>query len=267
MKNCEIINFINHYCRDTEEWDDYINTDLVFSVVAHGYLYVRPGEDTEKFSMKIMNAIASAVDEGVKNYLGVDGYAWPFETWLRIALARATLIVAKEVFDADYFEEQCACLDPNEEEDGEFLLNKYLNLMNKEQLADFEGWINEWKTCYYVFTTVETWREVQNHFNEMCRKINPSIPSMDNGLVYLAYREKHPEFDMYDYLSKEEVVKGISREIIFDRALAGHMARIFYNTHDTSTIEIYVELVSHYRSVFNRDIYTPDQIFYETVYL
>jgi hypothetical protein len=90
---------------------------------------------------------------------------------------------------------------------------------------------------------------------------------MDNALVYYEYKEKHPEFDLYNYISKEEVIEGISREIIFDRSLAGHMARIFYNTHDTSLIEIYIELVSHYRSIFNRDIYVPYEIFYETIYL
>lgn len=267
MKNYEIIDFINHYCANEEEWDDYLNTDLVFAVVAHGYLYVRPGEDTEEFSIKIMNGISSAVEEGVKNYLGEDGFTWPFKKWIRIALAKSALAVARESFDADYFEEQCEHLDLNEQEDGEYLLNKHLNLMSKEQLADFEGWIDEWKTYYYVFTTIETRHEVQNHFNEICRKIDPSIPAMDNERVYFAYMGKHREFNMYDYLSKEEMVEGISKEIIFDRSLAGHMARIFYNTHDTSLIEIYIELVSHYRSIFNRDIYVPYEIFYETIYL
>lgn len=267
MKNHEIINYISHYCSSKEEWDDYLNTDLVFAVVAHGYLYVRPGEATEEFSMKLMNSIASAVEEGVKNYLGADGFTWPFETWIHISLAKAALSIAREKFDIDYFEEQCARLDPNEEEEGEYLLNKYLNLMDKEQLAAFEEWVNEWKTDYYVFTTVETRHEVKKHFNEICRRINPSIPSMDNALEYFAYEEKYPEFDMFDYLSKEEITRGISREIIFDRSLAGHMARIFYDTHNTNLIEVYVELVSIYRSMFNRDIYTPHQIFYETLYL
>ena len=266
MKNYEIINFINHYCANEEEWNDYMNIDLVFAVVAHGYLYVRPGEATEEFSMKIMNSISSAVEEGVNNYLGEYGFTWPFETWIRISLAKVALNVAREAFDADYFEEQCALLDSNEEEEGEYLLNKYLNLMDKEQLVSFEQWVDEWKTDYYVFTTVETRLNVHKHFNELCRRIDLSIPSMDNAREYFAYAEKHPEFDMYDYLSKEEIVEGVSREIIFDRSLAGHMARLFYNTHDTSTIEIYVELVSNYRSIFNMDIYTPYQIFYETLY-
>lgn len=266
MKNYEIIDFINFYCTDKGEWLDYLNADLIFSIIAHGYLYVRPGEATEEFSMKLMNTIAPAVKEGVGNYLGKDRFTWPFETWIRISLAKAALNVAREVFDAEYFDEQCTHLDPDEDDDGEYLLNKYLNLMDKEQLADFESWIDIWKTDYYVFTTVETRHEIYKHFNEICRKIDPSIPSMDNALTYFAYEEKHPEFDMYDYLSREEMIEGISREIIFDRSLAGHMARILYNTHDTSTIEIYVELVSHYRSIFNRDIYTTYQIYYETIY-
>ena len=28
MKNFEMINLINHFCREQEEWDDYINTDI-----------------------------------------------------------------------------------------------------------------------------------------------------------------------------------------------------------------------------------------------
>lgn len=267
MKNYEIINLINHFCRGQEEWDDYINTDIVFAIVAHGYLYIRPGKTTEEFRMKIMNSISSAVEEGVNNYLGPDGEIRPFETWLRISLAKAALTVARELFDADYFEEKCAILNANEEENGEYLLDKYLNLMDKDQLVDFEGWINDWCKYYYVFTPDGTRYEVHKNFNEICREINPSIPTLDNVLEYFEYQEKHPEFDMFDYLSKEEIAKGIAREIIFDRSLAGHMARIFYDTHDTDLIEIYIELTSHYQSIFNRDIYTPYEIFYETLYL
>lgn len=267
MKNYEIINLINHFCRGQEEWDDYINTDIVFAIVAHGYLYIRPGKDTEEFAMKIMNSISSAVEEGVNNYLGPDGEIWPFDSWIRISLAKAALTVARELFDADYFEEKYSSYDINEEETGEYLLDKYLNLMDKDQLIDFDEWIDEWRTHYYVFTTVDMRHEVYRDFNEKCRKINPAVPTHDNMLEYVEYEKNHPEFDMFDFLSKEEIINGISKEIIFDRSLAGHMARLYFDTCDINLIETYIELASHYRSIFHRDIYTPDDIFYETIYL
>ena len=98
-----------------------------------------------------------------------------------------------------------------------------------------------------------------------CREINPSLPEKAYGLEYLAFREKNPYY-MFDYLSNEEIVDAIKHEIIWNKSLAGHVARMFYNTNSVGTMESYIELISTYERVFKGDIYKPD-IFYETLNL
>ncbi len=56
MKNSEIIYYIDRYCAQKKDFDSPLNTDLAFTMLAHGYLYIRPGEDTEKFVSDVLDA-------------------------------------------------------------------------------------------------------------------------------------------------------------------------------------------------------------------
>lgn len=262
MKNYEIINYINRFCANKEELDP-INADLAYAILAHGYLYVRPGNSTDEFRMKIMNIIPTAVEESVKNYLEEGVCSWPFEEWIRISVSNYVLNVASEMFDVEYFEEQSVYLRPDEE-CGQGLLEEYLRQMDKEQLIDFEGFIDYYSAYYLVFTNSDTKHEIFKKYNEICRKVSPSIPGTDDVLKYIEFLQQYPDFDMFDYLNKEDIVKAISEEIIFDRSLAGHIARMFYYVNDVEFMEIYVELAGIYHRLFHKDIYAPD-LFYETL--
>ena len=44
MKNCEIVQYINRYCAHNNDLNTNINADLAYAILAHGYLYVRPGD-------------------------------------------------------------------------------------------------------------------------------------------------------------------------------------------------------------------------------
>ena len=52
--------------------------------------------------------------------------------------------------------------------------------------------------------------------------------------------------------------------IVWNKSLAGHLARMTYHTNGLGVMDSYIELISTYERVFGKDIYNPD-IFYETL--
>lgn len=263
MKNREIIEFIDHFCAHKENLDTVINADLAYTFLAHGYLYVRPGKPTEKFIKKVIKSLKEGIRGGIKKALRDDCSMWPLDEWIRMCVAKSVLNIARAAFDKEYFVEQIACLDADEECD-EGLLDKYLNLMSKEQICDFMDDVSYFRANDLAFTTLETEIAILDELNDRCRKVNSAIPEA-NCFEYFTLREENPCY-MFDYLSKKEIISAIKREIIFNKSLAGHMARILYSTNSVNAIEHYIELISIYERLFGKDVYKPD-IFYETLYL
>lgn len=255
MKNCEIVQYIERFCANKEEID-CLNTDLAYAILAHGYLYVRPGEAADKFKLEIINVLNAGVEEGVNNYLEDIYESWPLDEWIRMAIAQFALNVARDAFDADYFEEQCALLDDYEDCDKK-ILDKYLKLMEKEQLLLFMDEVSYYRARYVVFSNFEIEHKVNKELHELCRNLDPTLPDMDDVLKYLRFREKHPDY-MFDYLSVEDIANAFRKVITRDVGLAGHLARMIYYTNNTYTMEQYVELIGSYERTFGKDIYDPD---------
>ncbi len=262
MKNYEIIQFIDRFCAQGEELDTCGNADLAYTILAHGYLYVRPGKPTEKFTFKVIEALKNGAIDGVNNYFNSGCYMWPLDECIRISTASAMLKVARKAFDKRYFKKQIACLDPDETcDDG--LLDKYLKLMSKEQLCDFMSEVSYCRANDLAFTSFETEVGITDELHERCRKVNSMLPETTSGYKYLAFRTNNPYY-LCDYLSNEEIISAIKSEILFNKSLAGHVARTLYNTNSVMVIYPYIKLISTYERVFRGDIYKPD-IFYETL--
>ena len=260
MKNSEIIKYIDRFCAHKEEID-LINIDLVYTILAHGYLYVKPGKTSEKFKKKERKALKVGFQDGIENSF-MDGWrAYPLDEWIRVSVAKAVLKVARAAFDRDYFAEQITYLDPDEVCD-ESLLDKYLGLMNKKQLLDFDKAISHCSSWYFAFTTFETMVKTNDELHELCKKANPSLPET-TGIEYVDFQTRNPYY-MADYLSREELTDAIYRKILMNKSIAGHLARTFYYTNSVELYEQYIELISTYERTFHEDIYNPD-IFYEVL--
>ena len=199
MKNCEIIEFIERYCAHEEDLDTTSNADLAYTILAHGYLYIRPGKPTEKFMLKMIKALKFGANDGFNSYLK-DGYnIWPLEEWIRISMASVALKVAKKFFDKGYFEKQVALLDPDEDCD-DTLIDKYLNLMSKEQLNEFMCDVSYYRANDLVFTTFEREVGIMDGLHERCRKVNSTLPEHTSGYEYWAFRTNNPYY-LFDYLN------------------------------------------------------------------
>lgn len=264
MKNSEIIKYIDRFCACGEELDTCNNADLAYTILAHGYLYVRPGKPTEKFTLKMVKAFKAGAVDGFNNYLKNGNSMWSLSELIRISIASSALKIARKMFDKKYFEEQIASLDPDEVCDNS-LLDKYLDLMNKEQLRAFMDEVSYCRANYLVFSTFETEAEIMDGLHNRCREVNLTLPETTSGFKYVSFQSNNPYY-LFDYLSQEEIVDAIKREIVFNKSLAGHLARVIYNTNGLGIMDSYIELIGTYEHVFGGDIYKPD-IFYETLYL
>jgi hypothetical protein len=260
MKNFEIIQYIDRFCVCGEDLDTCNNADLAYTILAHGYLYVRPGKPTEKFVLKIIEALKMGANDGFDNYLGGECNSWPLDECIRCSMASSALQVARKSFDKRYFEKQISLLDFDEEFD-DTLIDKYLNLMSKEQFGEFILDLSYCRANYLAFTTIEKEVETMDGLHDRCREINSMLPKTTSGYEYLAFRTNNPYY-LFDYLSTEEIISAVKNEILWNKSLAGHMARWIYNTNSVIDMDPYIKLISTYERTFGGDIYEP-HIFYE----
>ena len=254
MKNREIIQYIDRYCVNNEELDTTCNADLAFAILAHGYLYVRPGEATERFESNILDVLKVGMCAGVDKYREYYFDPHSLDEWIRVCMAKEALVVAREAFNETYFKRQISCLDPDEECD-ESLLDKYLKLMDKEHLLDFLHMCTYYSQEYLVFSygSVAIYKEL----HERCWEMDPSLPNEWYDYKRGRSLDEDDPYYMADYLSKEEIIDAIERTIVNNKSLAGHLARMFYISGDIDDMDPYISLIFSYEYTTRGDIYKP----------
>lgn len=258
MKNCEIVQYINRYCAHNNDLNTNTNADLAYAILAHGYLYVRPGDPTERFALNVIESLKVGATDGINMYLeyDYDCTPWPLEERVRSSMAKEALKIARASFNKRYFENQVAHLDPDEEGD-ESLLDKYLKLMDKERLLDFLYKVADCSMFYYAFSDV-TVHDIKDELHERCRKMDSSLPEARYDYKRGVSLEDEDPYYMADYLSNEEIIDAIERSIVDNKSLAGHVARNFYYTNNLESMEPYINLIATYERAFRSDIYKPD---------
>ena len=257
MKNREIIEYIDRYCAHDEELFVFLDTDLVYTILAHEYLYVEPGFDTEQFFMDVFGALETGTAEGISAFIGGDFDTCPLDECIRICVAEELLQVARMSFNNEYFEYQIKHLDLDEECDDN-LMDKYLNLMNKEQLCDFFYNVCRYSVLYSVFSNGDIAFELEDELHKCCREMDPALPKEHyDPKRHAAYRYEHPYY-MADYLGHDEISNAIKRVTVNNKTLAGHVARHFYYTNEFDSLYFYITLIGTYERIFRKDIYKPD---------
>lgn len=257
MKNREIIQYIDRYCAHDEELNCIFDADLAYTILAHEYLYVKPGIDTEYFLRDVYSALVDGTMEGISMFEAEVVGCCPLDECIRICLAEKLLGYARKSFNHEYFEQQKKHLDPDEECDGN-LLDKYLNLMNKEQLCDFFFNVCRYSVCHSVFSCGDIAPKIDDELHKCCREMDPALPKERyDSKLNVSYRQEHPYY-MADYLSHDEIADAIQRVIVDSKALAGHVARQFYYTNDFDSLHLYILLLSTYERVFRKELYKPE---------
>ena len=254
MKKNQIVEIINRYCVNKEE-PDFDGSEVIGSILVHSYLFVRPGDDSKKFMTSVLKSLTKGVEEAINNYLE-EKYLANLEDYILCSTSRSVLDVVREMFDKDYFKKQCICFEEDEDEYDESLLDKYLVMLNKEQVYKFMvniDWLSE------IMGLFSNWRDPwwRKEINACCREMDSSIPCINCDFeAYSAFTENQPMY-MFDYMSKETFIKICRKAITKDVILAGNLAKTLYYTDDYSLIDSYARIAELFQRLFDMDVYNP----------
>ena len=123
MTNKDVINIINRLVCSSDQKVVY-KADEVFTAIAHGYYYIKPGKNTSKFVKKIYNILNNGWKDMDKNLSETKNGA-AYLVWLYGKMSADAMSVARSLFDQEYYESQCKNMVMFEKYD-ESLLERYM---------------------------------------------------------------------------------------------------------------------------------------------
>jgi len=225
MTNKQIIDAINRYCVNNEEPQKGLDgSEIIYTMLSHSYFFVTPGEKSKKLMEEIVTSITKSVEVGINHYFDLYQLT-SLEFEIFNSVAKSTLSIVRKFFDKDYFENQCAIFDEEEEGYDEALLDKYLFMLDEKQLYEYMAVI-DWK--WEILGLFETWPD--------SFKIRKAIDNSTN---------------------KEDVAKINRQSITKDLILAGNMAKALYYSNDSTLVDTYARIASTLKKLFDVDVYNP----------
>lgn len=241
MTNNTVIRTIKNICIENEDVSlhNYVTEDL-YVVITHGYYFVRPGLDTERFVEELMFEIAKGVSEGLQAYSD-DRFKWFKYEYTRYAVTKNIWDVVLKFFDREFFEEQILKL-ANEDLCCEKLLPKYLKKFDEEQILNFIDiveYLSGRLRLLQTFGTESIWLELSNR---CCELSGSTSLLLENPERWFERFDENPKM-LFEYLDKKEIIQIIKKLITKDKVLAGHLARVFNYTDDFRTTCLYAVLI------------------------
>lgn len=262
MKNQKIIEMIKKVCVEKEDPCD-LWEPRVYMVLAHSYYFVSPGEDFDEFAVKLGKAMENGALNGARQFRKQD---WLFPIQHCVYNETTALIrnVLRESFDELHFNKQITGMEDEDSNDTK-LLDKYINKFDEEQLTQFLWAIDflAWNHC--LFMDMSDSMDMENTFNDLCREIDASIPSSHSK----DSDELHRNFEfrtenrwyIFDYLSKETIVKIILDHIVSHKVLAGNLAKALYYCKEPNMAAYYALLSRTCQSFYGVNAFEAE--FYE----
>jgi hypothetical protein len=240
MHNNTVFETIRTLCIEKED-PEFYDLDQVYTAVAHGYYFVRPGKNTNKFMNELVSAFVKGAKLGAKNFERDNLRSSSMACYLWVSVAKQMLKVVRKFFDREFFEAQ-STLIPNDEFDSDTLLTTYLNMMNPEQLLVarrlFDLLSYEYD-LFYIDSTNYAWRVLVN----MCHDVDSSVPTLGEDVLKLwEFNKDHPGFP-FDYLDNITVANSLNTLITKDRTLAANMIRALYYTNDMHLCIDYTSMI------------------------
>lgn len=201
------------------------------AALAHGYYYVRPGEDTETFMEQIHEAIADAelhtdniYNEGNRSALNST----------RASLAIQAAIILRNYFDEDFFNEQVERIT-REESNTQNVLDCYVEKFNEQQLREFYSIVHGLRGQDGFFVSNLFSEHMRNELNRECLKVDSSVPCLldcfDDNVPLPSKNSTY----FFDYLDKEKIANILLEHIDYHKSIAGNVARTLFFTNDSDT--------------------------------
>jgi hypothetical protein len=246
MTNKNVIEIINRLM-DTNAHKVVYNATEVFTAVAHGYYYIRPGKKMFKFIEKI----SKIIDKSCKQWFKTNDDA--AEAWGKTVAD--VLHVARSMFDAEYYASQVARMVMYEKYD-ESLLERYLYWLDEEELKSvFEGLLS-FKRDFDIFISDLNFDRMMDELKER------SLVVIENNSWYMKdYDERVDYIDnnwdfCFEYLTRETIIDIICRYANEDPVMLASMVKTFKYS-DVRTAAELTGLAVYIEEAYGLDIFNP----------
>ena len=246
MTNKNVIEIIDRLM-DTNAHKVVYNASEVFTAVAHGYYYIRPGKKMFKFIEKI----SKIIDKSCKQWFKTNDDA--AEAWGKTVAD--VLHVARSMFDAEYYASQVARMVMYEKYD-ESLLERYLYWLDEEELKSvFEGLLS-FKRDFDIFISDLNFDRMMGELKER------SLVVIENNSWYMKdYDERVDYIDnnwdfCFEYLTRETIIDIICRYANEDPVMLASMVKTFKYS-DVRTAAEFTGLAVYIEEAYGLDIFNP----------
>ena len=246
MTNKNVIEIISRLM-DTNAHKVVYNASEVFTAVAHGYYYIRPGKKMFKFIEKI----SKIIDKSCKQWFKTNDDA--AEAWGKTVAD--VLHVARSMFDAEYYASQVARMVMYEKYD-EYLLERYLYWLDEEELKSvFEGLLS-FKRDFDIFISDLNLDRMMDELKER------SLVVIENNSWYMKdYDERVDYIDnnwdfCFEYLTRETIIDIICRYANEDPVMLASMVKTFKYS-DVRTAAELTGLAVYIEEAYGLDIFNP----------
>ena len=223
------------------------NATEVFTAVAHGYYYIRPGKKMFKFIEKI----SKIIDKSCKQWFKTNDDA--AEAWGKIVADM--LNIARSMFDAEYYASQVSRMVMYEKYD-ESLLERYLYWLDEAELKSvFEGLLS-FKRDFDIFISDLNFDRMMGELKER------SLVVIENNSWYMKdYDERVDYIDnnwdfCFEYLTRETIIDMICRYANEDPVMLASMVKSFKYSDDRTAAEL-TGLAVYIEEAYGLDIFNP----------
>ena len=230
------------------------NANEVFTAIAHGYYYIRPGKDTANFVKQINKILVQARKARHKAH-NQKTNGVKFDDWLVGKMSADAFYLAKTMFDQEYYESRVERMSMHEEYD-ESLLERYMYWLNDEELQSvFSGFVT-FKLQYDAFISDENFERLEKELENKC------VAIVQNSSYYAEHYDEHldriynkPD-GFFMYLSKESIIDTICKYVDKDPLMFACLIKAFKYA-DPRTAAEYTVLAMLLDYEFELNIFDP----------
>jgi len=231
------------------------NAPEVFTAIAHGYYYVRPGIDTVNFIKRIYKIL----DKGRKAYSKIPDRSEndiQNDVYIVGKMTADALSVARSMFDEAYYSSQISRMVMHEEYDDS-LLEYYMYWLNDEELESIFDGLVTFKLEYNAFISDENFDLMTDELEEKSIKVvQESSRYSSNYDLHMDCINNTTDF-FFKYLSRRSIVDTICKYIDCDPLMFASLVKAFKYS-DPRTAAEYTGLAMCLDYEFEFDIFNPE---------
>ena len=262
MTNKNVIEIIDRLM-DSDADKIIYNSTEVFTAIAHGYYYIRPGKKMSSFIDKIVKIIDKDCKAAAKQYGKANNTLSNAEIWGRTVAD--VLHVARSMFDAEYYASQVSRMVMHEEYD-ESLLKRYLYWLDEEELKSvFEGLLT-FKRDFDIFISDLNFDIMMEELRDCSLRIIKYNPwYMKDYGKHVDYIDNNWDF-CFEYLCRETIIDIICKYANEAPVLLANMVKTFKYS-DVRTAAELIGLTVYIEEAYELDIFNPPITDVDKIYL